>query len=294
MFLKDGKSLFGNIGLLVSLIILGLLLVFSYNKCMATSESFFELSTVDNTIIPETSSPISTIQTDFQSPQNVRINIEGSTLIVNFNIDITAGKKIPNKFMVVLAQYDDKLQPTGNNRFFISNEYNVNPSVVFNENINNTSLCEIVNGSPSCSYVFNNLDIVDTVGNPYYYKLGISAVYNDGNSEFTTPYNVINSNKLFTLSSNIQNQNSQFEDFIKYKQMQAQAQQADSKYLNATSTVDGQYEFIKSQLGGYPSNLIMDPTSAKQNLLTDLVNKSMSQAILNINVDTPTNTNNVL
>jgi hypothetical protein len=281
MFIKDGKSLFGNVGLMVSLLILIILLVFSYNRCVSFVEKFELIDTTD------VESPLTEKNIEFPPPKNVRININGSTISVNFSVNMSSSNMIPNKYMIVLVQYDYNLQPTGNNKFYISNEYSINSNVVFNENINNTNLCNIVNGFPSCQYIFNNLDIVDTVGNPYYYKIGVSAVYKDGNSIFETPYNVSNTNKLFALSSNIQNQNNQFQDFIKFKQLQTQSQS--SNYGSATSTVDGQYEFIKSQLGGYPSNLIMDPTSSKQNLLTDLVDKSMSQAVLNINVSsTPT------
>ena len=49
-------------------------------------------------------------------------------------------------------------------------------------------------------------------------------------------------------------------------------------------TADGQYEIIKSQLGNYPSNLLMDPTSEQQNSLSDIVDKSLAHGILNVNV----------
>ena len=52
------------------------------------------------------------------------------------------------------------------------------------------------------------------------------------------------------------------------------------------SSASGQYELIKSQLGGYPDNLILNDTSNLQNSLVDLVDKSMAQGILNINVST--------
>jgi hypothetical protein len=39
MFIKDGKSIFGNVGLLISLIILAIMLFFSYNRCIAPFEN---------------------------------------------------------------------------------------------------------------------------------------------------------------------------------------------------------------------------------------------------------------
>jgi hypothetical protein len=46
----------------------------------------------------------------------------------------------------------------------------------------------------------------------------------------------------------------------------------------------GQFELIKNQLGGYPDNLVMDDNIAKSNLLTDFLDKSMSNGVINVNV----------
>ncbi len=234
------------------------------------------------------------------SPENIRINILGSSITLNFVVDTSAGKPVPSKFMVVLVQYDSSMKPTGNNKFYISSEYKINNNVLAstfgsktardsNSISSGNNLCELINGTPACQYVFNNLDMIDTNGNPFYYKIGVSAVYDNGNSPFTIPYNIINQNGIFSLTSPLDVQNNQFNDYIKYKQMQStnQGSKSNSSYSTATSTADGQYELIKSQLGGYPSNLIMDPTSVNQNLLADLVDKSMSTALLNINVSSP-------
>jgi hypothetical protein len=294
MFLKDGKSLLGNWGLIVSLVILIVLVFFSYNKCMAPgmmqnkNEGFVSAATGITKDI------------SFPPPQNPRINITGSTITLNFTVNIAAGTQIPTQFMVILVQYDSTLTPTGNNKFYISNESVINPSVsnissatgnatsgvdgVSSKKPINNSLCQLINGSPTCSYVFKNLDMIDTAGNPYYYKLGVSAVYSDGNSKFVIPYNVINSSGIFSLATTLDAQNNQFNDYIKYKQLQTTLNNK-SNNVATISTPDGQYELIKNQLGGYPSNLIMDPTSAKQNMLADLVDKSMAQAVLNVNVD---------
>ena len=233
---------------------------------------------------------IPTKDVSFPPPQNPRINITGSTITLNFTINSVAGTPTPIQFMVILVQYDSTLTPTGNNKFYISNENVINPSVSTGSSPGiptNNSLCQLVNGSPSCQYVFKNLDIIDTGGNPYYYKIGISAVYLEGNSRFVLPYNVVNSNGIFSITTSLDAQNNQFNDYIKYKQMQTEMNSR--KYSSTVATPDGQYEHIKTQLGGYPSNLIMDPTSAKQNMLSDLVDKSMAQALLNVNVNTNSN-----
>ena len=131
----------------------------------------------------------------YPPPQNPRINISGSTITLNFTVSPVAGTPMPTQFMVVLVQYDSKLSPTGNNKFYISNENVINPGVLASSSsspsatgtIANNSLCQLVSGSPACNYVFNNLDMVDASGNSYYYKIGISAVYANGNSRFVLP-----------------------------------------------------------------------------------------------------------
>ena len=296
MFIKDGKSLLGNWGLIISLAVLVILLFFSYNKCMISldREGFAasispDASSLDSVNLTATST--STKDVSFPPPQNPRVNITGSTITLNFTVAPVAGTPTPIQFMVVLVQYNSTLTPTGNNKFYISNESIINPGVssipatgTTIETPTNNSLCQLVNGSPACQYIFKNLDMVDTSGNPYYYKVGISAVYTNGNSRFVLPYNVVNSNGIFSLATSLDAQNNQFSDYIRYKQMQTQMKSAN--YSSTTATPDGQYELIKAQLGGYPSNLIMDPTSAKQNMLSDLVDKSMAQALLNVNVNT--------
>ena len=299
MFLKDGKSLLGNWGLIISLVILVVMLFFSYNKCMAPleREGFNTATTASATTAattPTNTDLITTIATSnkdksFPPPQNPRINITGSTITLNFTVSPVAGIPTPLQFMVILVQYDSTLTPTGNNKFYISNESVINPNLPNTPAVNSTSsistnnsLCQLVSGSPACSYIFKNLDMIDTGGNPYYYKIGISAVYTNGNSRFVLPYNVVNSNGIFSLTTSLEAQNNQFTDYIKYKQIQTEMKSAN--YSSTTATPDGQYELIKAQLGGYPSNLIMDPTSAKQNMLSDLVDKSMAQALLNVNV----------
>jgi hypothetical protein len=305
MFINDGKSIFGNVGLIVSLVILIVLLFFSYNKCMSQTISPFTVNKINNknniSNIINTSkiegfsvnNPPPADRIEFPPPENIRVNIVGSSVTLNFVVDISAGKPVPSKFMVVLVQYDSNMKPTGNNKFYISSEYKINinasalsssTSTISNNSQSGNNLCELINGAPACQYVINNLDMIDTNGNPYYYKIGVSAVYNTGNSAFTTPYNIVNQNGIFSLTSPLEAQNNQFSDYIKYKQMQSQRGDTESNYSTITATPDGQYQVIKSQLGGYPSNLIMDPISAKQNLLADLVDKSMSQARININV----------
>ena len=156
--------------------------------------------------------------------------------------------------MVVLSQYNSEYINTGNNKLYVSNEDELNSSIYSNNAIKQkTNLCTLINGMPSCKYTFNNVDITDSDNNIYYYKIGISAIYDNGNSKFVTPYNITKA-KTLGINGNTTNM-----------------------------PEDSQYELIKSQLGNYPSNLLMDSQS-EQNLLRTYVDKSLAHGILNVNV----------
>lgn len=281
MFIFNGKSLFGNTGLIISLLILIVLVYLSYNKCYLKNNDGF---------VCEATNPTSP-SCIYPEPKNVRIKISGGSIIVNFSIDINYDKNIPKSFIIVLAQYDNNKNNTGNNKFYLSNETDINPyansdptntkQVELSDNKKpQTNLCTIVNGIPLCEYTFSNIDIKDKYGNIFYYRLGVSAIYEKNgksvNSEYVTPYNISTSNKMFTLSSSLDNQEQESQC--------SQTPKSANAYSETISTADGQYELIKSQLGNYPDNLLLDSQTINKNTLSDLVDKSMAQAILNVNV----------
>lgn len=255
--------LMNNFGLTLAILILVVLLIFSYGKCGSRQK---QVELFDQLLTPE--------------PQDVRISINGGSITVNFTLSIANNEPLPKKFLVVLAQYDNTLKNTGNNKFYLSNEYELNTAISATQTTYQTNLCSLVNGLPACKYVFSNLDTVDNNGNLYYYKLGIAAVYDWGNSKFVIPYNVNSPNNLFTLDTTIENQDNLYNEFIQYKKQKTASANAQSNNM-MIATADGQYELIKSQLGNYPSNLILD---TPENKLSDLVDKSMVQGILNVNV----------
>ena len=257
MFIYNGKSLFGNKGLLIAIIILLILVYFSYNKCYINNK----LDTF--------------VTSSFLPPTDVRINITNGNIIVNFSINNSTTNQMPNSFLIVLAQYDSNKTNTGNNKFYLSNETILNPSLSIANSEMHT--CNIVDGVPVCQYIFSNIDSKDTNNNVYYYKAGISAIYVGGESPFITPYNITSTDKFFTTITSVDNQN---------KIVQPQTTISANTYSNTISTVDGQYELIKSQLGNYPDNLFLDSQTINNNSLSDLLDKSMAQALLNVNVST--------
>jgi len=196
------------------------------------------------------------------------------------------GIETPSKFIIVLAQYDNNKKNTGNNKFFLSNEYELTSTVAVNTNTYQTNICSLVDGAPKCQYKFSNLDIRDSTGNLFYYKIGISAMYTNYNSPFVMPYNVNTKDQLFTIDSSTETQNQQYNDFIKYQESlnKNSNQSLVNNYNSTISTADGKYELIKSQLGNYPDNLLLDSQTINETSLNDLLDKTMAQGIINLNV----------
>lgn len=283
MFIKDGKTLFGNSGLFFSLLILLVLLYFSYNKCYMNTYYNSEIENFYDVTTPEITS--STDKTDkLPIPDNVRILIEGGTVTLNFTMSNIIGMETPSKFIIVLAQYDSNKKNTGNNKFYLSNEYEMTSTVVVDTKTYQTNVCSLVDGEPKCQYKFSNLEIRDATGNLFYYKIGISAVYNKYNTPFIMPYNVNTKDTLFTIDSSTEMQNKQFTDFLKYQEALDKNKAIPNNYKSTISTADGKYELIKSQLGNYPNNLLLEEQNINESSLGDLVDKTMAQGIINLNV----------
>ena len=218
MFIKIDKAikaLCNNTGFFISIIILLLLLIYSHNKCntLNNTEQFFFWDHHNNTITTTTKP---TIIND--PPTDVRISINGNNITIIFTIKINNNSKIPKKFIVVLAQHDNNYKNTGNNKIYLSNEYELNMSVSSTEQTYKTNLCTLIQGIPSCTHTFNNVDIKDDNGNLFYYKIGISSVYDNGNSAFVMPYNINTINNLFSLNNSIEQQNNIVDEFNKFKQ----------------------------------------------------------------------------
>ena len=83
----------------------------------------------------------------------------------------------------------------------------------------------------------------------------------------------------------LKQQSQDYNDFLAYKKLQNTNGNASANLYNATiSTPDGQYELIKSQLGDYPDNLVIESQTTNENDLSNLLDKSMAQGILNVNL----------
>jgi len=288
MFINKGESILNNKGIIISICILILLLLFNYNKCYTTTSLANEnniknnnnkINNIENFIVNEN---------NYAMPTDVRIKIDNSEILINFNINNIFEKKTPTGFMIILAKYDHNKKNMNNNKFFVSNEYELSSSVSIDLQNYKTNICSLDNGNPSCEFKFKNLQIRDDKNNLYYYKIGVSALYKTNqdtlSSDFILPYNVNTDDKLFTIEATTEIQNKKYNDFLEYQQGLNQSSKSTNIYDSVISTPDGRYELIKTQLGNYPDHLIIDNQTISKSSLSDLVDKTMAEGIVNINV----------
>ena len=287
MFIKNRNTLFGNKGLIISLLLLIIFVYLSYNKCYKNGmyEGMYD-GMNDATKFKQRENFECTLGTEpecstLPKPDDVRIFIGKGTISLNFTLDNKTDLRKPANFAVVLAQYDFNKKNTGNNKFYLSNEYTMNASVVADVTNYQTNICNIVNGEVKCEYKFKNLDVRDSNGNLFFYKIGISAMYDNYNTDFIMPYNVNTADNLFTIDTSSEIQNQQYADFLKYQET---LNLSKIDVNNTMSTADGKYELIKAQLGHYPDNLLLDDLKISKSDLNDLVDKTMANGIININV----------
>lgn len=275
MFINKGESLLNNKGILIAIFILILFLLINYNKCYINNNNLLSIE-----------KKIETFNNNgYAIPKDIRIKIDKGEILLNFSVDTLFSNKKPTKFIIILSQYDYNKKNTGNNKFYISNEYELSSSVTIDLTNYQTNVCYLLNGNPTCEHKFKDLPIRDNNNKLYYYKVGISALYDDNHStSFFLPYNINTNDKLFTINTTSEVQEKKYNDFLEYQQNLNKTSKKQNIYDSIISTPDGQYELIKSQLGNYPDNLIINEQSIDKSSLSDLVDKTMAEGIININV----------
>ena len=162
MFINKGESILNNKGIIISIGILILILLFNYNKCY-TITSIANKHTNENNNennIKNNNNKINNIENfivnenNYAIPSDVRIKIENSEILINFNINNIFEKKSPTGFMIILAQYDYNKKNMNNNKFYVSNEYELSSSVSIDLQNYQTNICSLDNGNPICEYKF--------------------------------------------------------------------------------------------------------------------------------------------
>lgn len=297
-------KLIKNWGVIFAILVLLALVILNYNRCyVAVTEKFADIeevtaSTVSTGTGVTTTTPITMpalsqqeqlnkqLDTIFPPPQNVRVDVTPTSCTVNFGVTLDTGSPIPQKMLIVLAKYDKNRNQVGSTNIYLSDEYVLNNAQAANPNIIQ-NVCQILNGVPSCQYTFTDLIAKDQNGESYNYKVGVSAIYANGNSAFVGPSNI--KADYFILDKSIDLQTAAFQEYLNYIGTQ-NAQSALSQGINngiaanTLATADGQYEIMRQQLGNYPDNLEISEENIRTGALTDLIDKSMALGKVVINV----------
>jgi hypothetical protein len=148
-----------------------------------------------------------------------------------------------------------------------------------------------------------NLPKVDSTDDKIlYYKLGLVTVYkynNTSTTSSTSPQYIETSNvmnvsnmyiqnndyMIFLRNSDMENVDKDWSDFQKMKTEQRDGKVVDPDSGQIISTADGEFQYMKSNLGGYPDNLHLQ-LDTNYNTLNELATNQLSQGILNVNVHT--------
>ena len=144
MFINKGESLLNNKGILFAIVILILILIINYNKCYINTNT--NKNSLVNNINNINNIEKFTINTNIYSiPKDVRIKIDNSEILITFNINNIFEKKTPTGFMIILAQYDYNKKNMNNNKFYVSNEYELSSSVSIDLTNYQTNICTLEN-----------------------------------------------------------------------------------------------------------------------------------------------------
>lgn len=217
------------------------------------------------------------IEIEFYSPETILCD---DVLKLKENSNLSAEDNI-YKYVVVLATYKNKnttQSPIDDNfkTFYIDPENNneTNQFLKYNSNY--------------YTYKIKVPTTEDEYGNKYYHRIGlfISYIYgeNQGQSNIINVENsrIIGNNYYFQLQDqDVQQSDIAFEEYLKFKQEKPK----EVKITTDTCEygADGNLEFIKRNLGGYPDNLFLAERTGPKSL-GELTKRQLSLGILDINV----------
>ena len=249
------------------------------------------------------------IEYEFYEPENTythSVNNITQYRVDTTNPSTTTKSTIIKNFLLIVGIYkknDDDSNPIFQNYKIISIQTEdlevISQSDDFVLYTNNTG----VNTRPARRFKKKiNLPKVDSTDNKtLYYKLGLVTVYNYINSSTATQpiyyietSNVMNVSNMyiqnnnymiFLRNSDMENVDTDWNDFQKMKTEQRAGKVVDPDSGKIISTADGEFQYMKSNLGGYPDNLYLQ-LDTNYNTLNELATNQLSQGILNVNVHT--------
>jgi hypothetical protein len=204
-----------------------------------------------------------------QKPERVRIIKNTDT---SFKVHFYYPSLDVNQFVIVIMQYTHEMEPIGELKILVSDE--AKDTAICQKNTTNTGY------NCGMTHTFSHIIPRDKYNNLYYYRVGVAAINKCGDiSDFVEPYNVSlrNEKRLFAMTT------------LNNSSTAAQQQQHTNSNDIAGDTmiydgIEPQFHHLSKQLGGYPYQALVTGKSAQQNLLGDLLDQSLADNIVNINV----------
>jgi hypothetical protein len=190
------------------------------------------------------------------TPERVRIIKNTDT---SFKVHFYYPSLDVNQFVIVIMQYTHEMEPIGELKILVSDE--AQDTAICQKNTTNTGY------NCGMTHTFSHI-----IPRDKYNKCGDI-------SDFVEPYNVSlrNEKRLFAMTT-LNNSSTA---------AQQQQQTNSNDIAGDTMIYDGiepQFHHLSKQLGGYPYQALVTGKSAQQNLLDDLLDQSLADNIVNINV----------
>ena len=218
-------------------------------------------------------------------------NYGGRSNLYKFQLEVES-------FLVVVGIYSDR---TGKN-LLRTNTYNIypnecKPSGPYDVIEYDEEICTRTIVLTDLDKLINELKVDDSIPT-LYVKVGVIAMYKHNNNSIikdlygmpVLPNNPsIMANKgLFPLKQfNINLDDSDYIEFEKFKRQRELDRQLESSDDGGEPCIgaDGNMDFIKANLGGYPDNLFLQERTGDKSL-KELMKRQLSLGILNVNVHT--------
>lgn len=238
-----------------------------------------------------TGSILATRDSKNNEPSQVRIiRISDTEFEVRFNYSSNSQNRdlqnsLVSQFIIVLLQYNYSLEPVGEIKILVSDE----------SSKSTTQICSLnILGSFSCGHRFSNVAKLDNDGKHYIYRVGVASIgkcnlttpvptqIKNEISVFVEPQNIplVSGKRMFTMEKDFKIPTEFETELSPITPLSQVSGTSNTDFLN--EGIDSQYTLLSKQLGGYPYNVILDSKSSSQNLLADLVDKSLADNVVNI------------
>ena len=225
------------------------------------------------------------ITVEFYGPESHEEDDEELHLIENPYYNDNDSTSDIKGYIIIIAKYNGPTEEgvlNGNYKTVYINNTSSNRARINIPKYNSNYFKKTIN-------LLDNGESVEDLKNVYF-KIGLTAVYkkgtHKGNSDIVDIENqsLASNNYRFQLKNkNMEQQDIDFEEYLRFKSDQPTEIEVSND--TCANSADGNMEFIKRNIGGYPENLFLEERTGP-NSLSELAKRQLSLGILDVNIHT--------